>query len=152
MKRSGTTAMQLPLFSPPNAGPDKKKVAEILADPLVVWPGWQDSMPDWIRRAITEERLQRLAMDGDDDLATMAEVLAYLFCASLAVPLCHEWAEIYCNLAATYMEDRGAVIPDEKLRPRPFTDREETWLREIRSDIRCKQKREQQGRRRKRKQ
>ena len=136
-------AVQLALPFPesaPVAELDEQKIAAALADPVVVWSGWEDTMPGWIWRAIIEERLARLAQGGDDDLATMAEALAYLYCAALVVPLDHDWAKIYINLAAQYMAARGAALPDD-MQPRPFTDYEEALLRELRWKIRSSQKR-----------
>ncbi|MBC8447692.1 MAG: hypothetical protein H8D78_08080 [Chloroflexi bacterium] len=62
------------------------------------------------------------------------------------MPLSHEWAEIYCNLAARYMAARGAIL-SEDMQPRPFTDYEERLLQELRWDIRCSQVREAKKRR-----
>jgi len=143
-----TEAVQLPL--------PLEVLATALADPLVIYPsGWDLSLPEWLRQAVTEERLARLATgDGDGlpasaGLATLAEALAYLYCAGLTVPLSHEWAEIYGNLAARYMADRGATLPED-MQPRDFTDYEERLLDELRRDIRCSQVREAKKQRRER--
>ena len=144
-----TGAMQLPLPLEVPVAPalDEEVLAAALADPVIVWPGWESTMPGWIWQAITEERLARLATGDGDGLATLAEALAYLYCAGLAAPLNHEWAEIYCNLAARYMAARGAILPED-MQPRPFTEYEETLLRDFRWDIRHAQKRERRKRRR----
>jgi len=144
-------AMQLSLFSlmleEAPAGPQAEQLHD-LHDPLIVHPGgWDEDLPAWLREAVIEERVAR-AVAGDDDLATLAEVLCYLFTASLAAPLSREWAEIYINLAARYMAARGAILPED-VQPRPFTEHEETLLRDLRRDIRRRQKRERQKRRRK---
>jgi len=149
MTKPRMKAVQLALPFPesaPAAELDEEKIAAALADPVVVWPGWESTVPDWIWQAVTEERLARVAAGGDDDLATLAEVLCYLFTAGLAVPLDYDWAEIYINLAAQYMAARGkADLPDD-MRPRPFTDYEETLLRELRHKIRSSQKRARRAR------
>jgi len=132
-------ATQLPLLPP---------APEDVNYPLIVWPGgWDRHIPAWLQEAVTEERVVRAVSGGDDDPATLAEVVCYLFTAALSVPLDHEWAEIYCNLAARYMADRGAILPED-MQPRPFTEYEQRLLRKLRSDIRRKQKRERQRRRR----
>jgi len=121
---------------------------EHLHDPLIVHPGgWDEDLPAWLREAVIGERVARAAVAGDDDLATLAEVLCYLFTASLAAPLSHEWAEIYINLAAQYMAARGAILPED-MQPRPFTECEEALLRDLRRDIRHRQKGGRQKRRR----
>ncbi len=132
-------ATQLPLLPP---GPEDVNY------PLIVWPGgWDRHIPAWLQEAVTEERVVRAVSGGDDDLATLAEVLCYMFTAGLSAPLSHEWAEIYCNLAAQYMAARGAILPED-MQPRPFTEYDERLLRKLRSDIRCRQKRERQRRQR----
>ena len=150
MARKPTQAVQLSLAMPPSTSEREATAAKVLSDPRVVYPGgWDADLPAWLRQAAGEERLAR-SLAGEDGLATLAEVVCYMFTAALSVPLDHEWAEIYCNLAAQYMAARGAVLP-EGMQPRPFTEYEERLLQKLRSDIRRTQKRERQKRRRKRK-
>ena len=142
----GAMQLPLPLETPVAPASDEEMLAAALADPVIVWPGWESTMPGWIWQAITEERLARLATGDGEGLATLAEALAYLYCAGLAAPLNHEWAEIYVNLAARYMAARGAILPED-MRPRALTDYEERLLQELRWDIRRSQVREAKKRR-----
>ena len=143
---TGAMQLPLPLEMPVAPALDEEVLAAALADPVIVWPGWESTMPGWIWQAITEERLARLATGDGEGLATLAEALAYLYCAGLAAPLNHEWAEIYVNLAARYMAARGAILPED-MRPRALTDYEERLLQELRWDIRRSQVREAKKRR-----
>ena len=132
-------ATQLPLLPP---------APEDVNCPLIVWPGgWDRHIPAWLQEAVTEERVVRAVSGGDDDLATLAEAVCYLFTAALSVPLDHEWSQIYINLAVQYMAARRAILPED-MQPRPFTEYEERLLRKLRSDIRHWQRRGQQRRRR----
>ena len=154
MAKPSGKAVQLPLSLEMPAMPgldEEEKLAAALAEPLIVYPGgWDCSLPEWLRQAVAEERLARAGSDNDG-LATLAEVLCYLFTAGLAAPLNHEWAEIYVNLAAQYMAARGATLPDD-MQQRALTGYEERLLQELRRDIRRSQerevKKERRGRRR----
>ena len=148
MARKPTQAVQLSLAMPPSTSELEATAAKVLSDHLVVYPGgWDADLPAWLRQAVGEERLER-SPAGEDGLATLAEVVCYMFIACMSVPLNHERAGIYCNLAAQYMAARGAILPED-MQPRPFTEYEERLLRKLRSDIRRTQKRERQRRRRK---
>ncbi|MDD5700461.1 MAG: hypothetical protein PHU23_00300 [Dehalococcoidales bacterium] len=69
-----------------------------LTDPIIVMPGgWGDTLPDWIREEITLERMveNMKAIKNEELMGTDAEVVAYLYTASLEAPMGHDWVEIY---------------------------------------------------------
>lgn len=102
----------------------KKGIDEIVGtfcDPIIVMPGgWGADLPDWLRKAITLERLienmagfQRGAMTGTD-----AEACAYLFTACLEGLPSHDWAQIYLYVAGKVYErhrtkDSGVTMPED---------------------------------------
>ena len=79
-------------------------IVGVFTDPIIVYPsGWEDTMPDWIKPAITLERLIECmkSTKGGEPTGTDAEALAYMYPASLAFPLDHDWTQIYLYLAST---------------------------------------------------
>jgi hypothetical protein len=73
-----------------------------LADPIIVFPGgWGDTLPDWLRNAITLERLEMNMRElrGEEHTGTDAEACAYLYTAALTQPIDHDWSEIYLYIA-----------------------------------------------------
>jgi len=102
----------------------RKGIEEIvgaIADPIIVMPGgWGDTLPEWIKTAITLERLieNMKALKGEEMTGTDAEACAYLYTASLTAPMGHDWVKIYLYIATKVMEKRtsgssGKVIPDD---------------------------------------
>jgi hypothetical protein len=58
----------------------------VFTDPIITWPSpWQDTMPEWIKPAVTIERLVEniKALKGETPTGTDAEVLAYMYPLSL---------------------------------------------------------------------
>jgi hypothetical protein len=70
----------------------------VFTDPIIVFPGgWGDTLPDWLKNAITLERLAMnvKALKGEGMTATDAEACAYLYTAALTQPMDHDWGQIY---------------------------------------------------------
>jgi hypothetical protein len=78
-----------------------------LTDPIIVMPGgWGDTLPDWIRQEITVERMVEnvKAIKNEELMGTDAEVVAYLYTASLEAPMDSDWVEIYLYMASKVMK------------------------------------------------
>ncbi|MBA7551434.1 hypothetical protein ES705_43974 [subsurface metagenome] len=78
----------------------------VFTDPIIVMPGgWGDSLPDWIRPAITQGRLiaNMEAARGGEMTGCDAEACAYLFTASLTAPMGSDWTQIYLYIAGKTM-------------------------------------------------
>ena len=92
-------------------------IVGVFFDPIIVYPGgWEDTMPDWIKPAITIERLIECAKTakGEEPTGTNTEALAYIYPASLAFPLSHDWTQIYLYLASTVVaRHKQAEVPDD---------------------------------------
>lgn len=126
-----------------------------LTDPIIVYPGgWGDSLPEWLKNAITLERLTEnmKASKGEQPTGTDAEVCAYLNTASLTMPMDNDWSQIYLYVASkTYTRWRKSDMPDdirvESLNNQQMTDldRLKEWLYRRRSMAR--QEAEREGRR-----
>jgi len=135
-----------------------------LTDPILVFPGgWGDTLPDWLKNAITLERLSMnmKALKGEEMTGTDAEACAYLYTACLTQPVDHDWGQIYLYIATqTYRRcgknEMPADIAVDKLDADQMRElrRLKDWLFRQRSRIRLErdrvekqQKREQVARR-----
>lgn len=106
-------------MSKPDSG--EKGIADIVGvftDPIIVYPGggWEDTLPDWIKGAITMDRLIEniKALKGEELSGTDAEALAYIYPASLCFPLDHDWTQIYLYLASTtFARHKKAEVPKD---------------------------------------
>jgi hypothetical protein len=73
-----------------------------IADPIIAFPGgWGGTIPDWLKNAITLERLEMVMRElkGEEPTGTDAEACAYLYTTALTQPLDRDWGEIYLYIA-----------------------------------------------------
>jgi len=86
-----------------------------LTDPIVVFPGgWADTVPDWLKTAITLERMigDMKALKGEEPIGTDAEACAYLMTVSLTQPMGSDWTQIYLYVASqTYKRWEKGEMP-----------------------------------------
>ena len=78
------------------------EIVGVFCDPIIVFPGgWGDSLPDWLKNAITLERLEMnmRTLKGEEMTGTDAEACAYLYTAALTQPMDHDWGQIYLYIA-----------------------------------------------------
>jgi len=84
-------------------------------DPIIVFPGgWGDTLPDWLKTAITLERMMgdMKALKGEEPTGTDAEACAYLYTAGLTAPMDHDWSQIYLYVATmTYRHWNKSEMP-----------------------------------------
>ncbi|MDD5287492.1 MAG: hypothetical protein PHY28_00020 [Dehalococcoidales bacterium] len=74
-----------------------------LTDPIIVFPGgWGDTLPDWLKTAITLERMMgnMKELKGEEPTGTDAEACAYLMTVSLTQPMDSDWTQIYLYVAS----------------------------------------------------
>ena len=77
-------------------------IVGVFTDPILVFPGgWGDTLPEWLKSAITLERLEMnmRALKGEEPTGTDAEACAYLYTAALTQPMDHDWSQIYLYIA-----------------------------------------------------
>ena len=78
-------------------------IVGIFTDPILVFPGgWGDTLPDWIKGAITMDRLEMgiRASKGEDETGTDAEACAYVytcFNALMTISFSHSGAKGLCK-------------------------------------------------------
>jgi len=94
------------------------EITGVFTDPIIVYPsgGWEDTLPDWIKSAITIERLIECMKSnkGMEPTGSDAEALAYMYPASLAHPLDHDWTKIYLYLGYKEMaRHRQVEVTDD---------------------------------------
>jgi hypothetical protein len=86
-----------------------------LTDPIVVFPGgWGDTIPQWLKTAITLERMigDMKGMKGEEPTGTDAEACAYLMTVSLTQPIDSDWTQIYLYVASqTYKRWEKGEMP-----------------------------------------
>lgn len=111
-----------------------RRLAEALTTPLVCHPGgWGDSLPDWIKSAVLTERVE-VALE-EDPVATDAEVMAYLYTASLCFPLTSDWAQIYFYVAGRTMKRWKCLLMPEDIQVDKLSDYQSSLLARLRRDI-----------------
>jgi len=96
-------------------------IVGVFTDPILVFPGgWGDSLPDWLKTAITLERLieNMKVIKGKEMTGTDAEACAYLYTTSLTQPLDHDWTQIYLYITTKVYEKQrtpqsGVTMPED---------------------------------------
>ena len=126
-------------------------IVGVFTDPILVMPGgWGDTLPDWLKGAITMERLMSNveALKTGEMTGTDAEACAYLYTASLEAPMDHDWTQIYLYIAGkTYQRHKQGEMPEdirvESLRDDQLRDlnRLKEWIYRKRTTIRLERDR-----------
>ena len=88
-----------------------------LTDPIIVFPGgWGDTIPEWLKTAITLERMigEMKVLKGEEPTGTDAEACAYLMTLSLTQPMDNDWTQIYLYVASQTYErwEKGEMPAD----------------------------------------
>jgi len=136
-------------------------IVGVFTDPILVFPGgWGDTLPEWLKNAITLERLEMnmRVLKGEEMTGTDAEACAYLYTAALTQPMDHDWGEIYLYIASkTYRKWGKNEIPGDiavdSISDYQMKDlnRLKEWLYRKRAQVRAerRQKREEEVEKRK---
>jgi hypothetical protein len=121
-------------------------IVGVFTDPILVFPGgWGDTLPEWLKNAITLERLEMnmKALKGEEMTGTDAEACAYLYTASLTAPMDSDWTQIYLYIATQVYRRQGkgnmpTDIAVDKLNDEQMRDlrRLKDWLYQRRTKIR----------------
>jgi len=123
-------------------------IVGVFTDPIIVCPGgWGDTLPEWLKTAITLERLMEnmKALRGEEMTGTDAEACAYLYTAGLTQPMDSDWTQIYLYIAGkVYQRHRtresGVSVPDD-IKVESISDYQMAELRRLKGWIyqqRCK--------------
>lgn len=140
-----------------------KRISDIagsLRDPVIVYPGgWGDTLPDWLKDAITVERMDMEEKAGEgEETGTDAEACAYLYTALLCFPVDQDWSDIYLYIAGqVHSRHHDGVQVPEDIRVESISDyqmgdlrRLKRWIYERR--IRDRQEKDRAARRDRREQ
>jgi hypothetical protein len=91
------------------------EIVGVFTDPILVFPGgWGDTLPDWLKTAITLERMieNMKELKGEEPTGTDAEACAYLMTVSLTQPMDSDWTQIYLYVATqTYKRWEKGEMP-----------------------------------------
>jgi hypothetical protein len=87
-----------------NSSIDKgiSEIVGVFTGPIIVFPGgWGETLPEWLKGAITMERMleNMKALKGEEMTGSDAEACAYLMTASLTHPMDSDWSQIYLYVA-----------------------------------------------------
>jgi hypothetical protein len=136
-------------------------IVGVFTDPIIVFPGgWGDTLPEWLKGAITMERLIEnvKALKGEEMTGTDAEACAYLYTVSLTQPISSDWTQIYLYIAGKTYEkqrtkDSGVSMPED-IRVESLTDYQMQLLDRLkgfiyRQRIKVRQERDRADRREK---
>jgi len=96
-------------------------IVGVFTDPILVFPGgWGDTLPEWLKGAITMERLMMNveSLKTGQMTGTDAEACAYLMTVSLTQPIDSDWTQIYLYVAGKVYEkhrtkESGATMPED---------------------------------------
>lgn len=114
------------------------EIVGVFTDPILVFPGgWGDTLPDWLKGAITMERLMSNveALKTGKMTGTDAEVCAYLYTVSLTQPMDSGWIQIYLYIAGkTYSRWEKNEIPED-IRVESLRDDQERDLNRLKAWI-----------------
>lgn len=94
-------------------------------------------MPNWIKTAITLERLIEniKSIKGEEPTGTDAEALAYIYPASLAFPLDSDWTQIYLYLATKVTAHHKQTEVPEDIKIESLNDYQMGKLRHLKEWI-----------------
>jgi hypothetical protein len=117
-------------------------IVGVFFDPIIVFPGgWGDTIPDWLKHAITMERLvmNMKALKREEMTGTDAEACAYLYTAGLTQPMDHDWGQIYLYVAGKVYKgwrskDSGVEFPED-IRVESLTKEQENDLNRLKEWI-----------------
>jgi len=116
-------------------------IVGVFTDPILVFPGgWGDTLPEWLKNAITLERLgmNMRTTKGDEPTGTDAEACTYLYTAALTQPMGHDWGQIYLYIAnKTYSRWRKNEVPED-IRVESLTDEQMRDLNRLKGWLLCK--------------
>jgi hypothetical protein len=88
-----------------------------LTDPIIVFPGgWGDTVHEWLKTAITLERMigSMKVLKGEEATGTDAEACAYLMTVSLTQHMDIDWTKIYLYVAGkTCRRWNKSEMPDD---------------------------------------
>ena len=141
-------------------------IVGVFTNPILVFPGgWGETLPEWLKNAVTLERLEMnmRALKGEEMTGTDAEACAYLYTAALTQPMDHDWGQIYLYIATnTYRKWGKSEMPGdiaidsisdyqmgELNRLKEWLYRKRTQVRIERSRAERRQKREEEAEKRK---
>ena len=93
-----------------------KPLVRYMAGPVIIHKSpWAESLPDWVVPAIYADRAELIAEEVCDgkvgELATLTEVMAYMYPATLDAPMAYEFSQTYL-FAGQYALAKHNKLPE----------------------------------------
>ena len=133
-------------------------IVGVFTDPIVAFPGgWGDTLPDWLKGAVTLDRLEMnmRALKGETMTGTDAETCAYLYTVALTQPIDRDWTQVYLYVVNTTHGRWNKGDMPEDIRVDSLTgdqmrelDRLKEWLCRKRTEARQERERAERRERR----
>ena len=131
-------ASSKPQEKPKRRGRMKKEVFDLmdaLCSPVITYPSpWNIDLPEDIFGHIQIAQLK--ALSKKEQTATIPEVVAYLYSASMEGPLYSEWANVYLWVCGEYLKKyRSMDLKGVDFIPESLSDYEQSELNRLRDFI-----------------
>jgi len=114
------------------------EIVGVFTDPILVFPGgWGEDIPEWLKQAITLERLIEnvRALKEGGMTATDAEACAYLMTVTLTQPVDSDWTQIYLYVATQVYRRWGKGEMPADIATDSLTDNQVRELRRLKEWI-----------------
>ncbi len=110
------------------------ELSDYLTSPVIVYPSaWQDDIPKDLLKNITMSRL--LCQIKGEEMASYAEVTAYMMPRTYEAPMPHEWVNIYTWASLQYIKQfksKEVAEAAKEVAPETLTDYEMGLLKKLR--------------------
>jgi len=129
--------------------PLRANEARYLAGPLILYsPSWGGTIPRWLLAAIPNGRIAQVLAEAmgnvqeHDTMCSWEETAAYLYTASLSIPLTQEWYHVYFRVFDQVIRAHGKLSDDHRWDFGPghralSKHEQRECLDKLRRDIRC---------------
>ncbi|MEM7298664.1 MAG: hypothetical protein AAF391_10415, partial [Bacteroidota bacterium] len=104
---------------------------DTLTSPVIVFDSaWKDSIPKDLLESITEARM--IAGMKGEKMATIPELVAYIYPRTLESPMTHEWKNIYLWAGAEYQRTFKQSNKADEISPEALSDYEQSLMNQLR--------------------
>ena len=110
------------------------EIVGVFTDPIIAMPGgWGDTLPEWLKQAITLEKLSMNVrpLRGEEMTGTDAEACAYLYTAGLTASMDSDWSQIYLYISTQVYRRHGRGEMPQDIAVDSITDYQMAKLRRL---------------------
>lgn len=136
-----------PIRAPPSPQKKRKQIEpwifemmDAICSPVIVFQSsWKESIPESVLADIKVARL--LVLMKQEKTATIPEALAYLYPATMEMPLNSHWANVYLWVCGEYLRQHKKAEKPFDFLPESLDDYEMSLLKQLRNWIYEKRRR-----------